>query len=60
MIQVEFIGEDMIRHYSDKGYMILQEETGILYAEAIDGIPCLYTYGETDELIDKVEEEGEE
>lgn len=51
----------MIRHYSDSGLVILQVETGIKYAEAIDGIPCPYTYIETDELIDKPEEmEAEE
>lgn len=61
MIRVELYGDDMIRHYSDSGFVILQVETGIEYAEAIDGIPCPYTYIETDELIDKPEEmEAEE
>lgn len=57
MIQVELYGEDMIRHYSDIGLVILQVETGIKYAEAIDGIPCPYTYIETDELIETEDEE---
>lgn len=57
MIQVELYGEDMIRHYSDVGFVILQVETGIKYAEAIDGIPCPYTYIETDELIETEVEE---
>lgn len=57
MIQVELYGEDMIRHYSDTGLVILQVETGIKYAEAIDGIPCPYTYIETDELIEMEDEE---
>ena len=60
MIQFELYGEDMIRHYSDCGLVILQVETGIKYAEAIDGFPCPYTYIETDELIDKSDEEVEE
>lgn len=57
MIQVELYGEDMIRHYSNIGLVILQVETGIKYAEAIDGIPCPYTYIETDELIETEDEE---
>ena len=37
--------------------MILQVETGILYGEAIDVVPCRYTYAETDEFIDKGDDE---
>lgn len=43
-------GEGLIRTYDKLGYYILQNETGIKYAEAID-IPNRYTYSETDELI---------
>ncbi|MEE0970500.1 MAG: hypothetical protein U0M06_14115 [Clostridia bacterium] len=46
---------NLVRHYSDEGKQILQKETGIVYDEAIDIIPCRYTYEETDTYI--VEEE---
>jgi len=42
---------DRIRHYSDAGMMIRQNETGNEYAEAVDVYPCKYTYTETDEPI---------
>ncbi len=51
---------DKIRHFSENGYTILQVETGIEYGEAVDVIPCRYTYVETDKPIEKVEEEVEE
>lgn len=37
----------LIKNNSDRGMMILQEETGIEYDEAIDVVPCRYTYKET-------------
>ena len=43
-------GDGLIRTYDSEGYYILQNETGIKYAEAID-IPDHYTYSETDEKI---------
>lgn len=46
----------LIRHYSDAGMTILQVETGIEYEDAVDIIPCAYTYMETDHPI---EQEGE-
>lgn len=51
MIQVEYLTDTLIKHYSDQGYLLLQNETGNKYAEPIDRIPCVYTYTETDELI---------
>ena len=51
MIQIEYLTETLIKHYSDEGYMLLQNETGDKYAEPIDRIPCIYTYTETNELI---------
>lgn len=39
---------DRIRHYSDEGYKIRQIETGSIYDDAIDVVPCRYTYEETD------------
>ena len=51
MIREEFISESRVRHYSDSGMMILQTETGRLYEDAVDIVPCPYTYAETDEPI---------
>jgi len=52
MIKTEMVETDMpeprIRHYSDKGMMIRQIETGVLYEDAVDYIPCAYTYEETE------------
>ncbi len=42
--------------YSDEGYKIKQVETGILYEEAIDEENSEYTYEETDEKIEQMEE----
>ena len=53
MIQTEYLNDrTLIKHYSDAGFMLLQVETGIKYAEPIDVVPCRYTYSETDELIE--------
>lgn len=51
MIVTEMI-DDRIRHYSDQGLKILQVETGKLYEDAVDIVPCPYTYDETDEPIE--------
>ncbi len=60
MIISELIeNENRIRHYSDAGFRILQNETGIVYDDAVDVMPCKYTYSETDEMI-PVEEPIEE
>lgn len=49
MIITEYLNDNtLIKHYSDKGRLMRQEETGNLYGEAIDVVPCLYTYTETD------------
>ena len=40
------------RTYSDKGFYILQNETGIKYEEAIDVEESVYTYTETNEPIE--------
>ena len=60
MIKSEIIENgNRIRHYSDSGFRILQNETGVVYDDAVDVMPCKYTYFETDELI-PVEEHVEE
>ena len=53
MIVEEYLNNGtLIKHYSDKGFVLLQTETGFKYSEAIDIIPCPYTYTETDEPIE--------
>ena len=42
---------DRIRHYSDSGNIIRQVETGNLYEDAVDVVPCPYTYEETETPI---------
>lgn len=52
-------GGQYVKHYSDASLMIRQEETGWHYDEAIDVLPCQYTYTETDEPIpEEVETDG--
>lgn len=41
--------DNLVKHYSDENKLILQVETGVKYAEAVDVYPCRYTYEETDE-----------
>lgn len=53
MIQTEYLNDGtLIKHYSDAGFMLLQVETGIKYADPVDVVPCRYTYEETDEVIE--------
>jgi hypothetical protein len=47
---------DRIRHYSDIGMMIRQNEMGYLYAEAVDVYPTRFTYTETDDPIPEPED----
>lgn len=49
-----------IRHYSDSGFRILQNETGIVYDDAVDVMPCRYTYSETEERIEDGDTEASE
>ena len=58
MIIKEFLetredGVNLYRHYSDKGVMLRQIPTGILYSEPIDIEEAPFTYEETDELIER-------
>ena len=53
MILTEYLNDGtLIKHYSDKGVLLLQNETGMKYADPVDIVPCPYTYTETDELAD--------
>lgn len=58
MIQTEYLNDGtLIRHYSDKGVLLLQNETGAMYSDPIDVVPCTYTYTETEELVEEDENE---
>ena len=60
MIKTELLNDGtLIKHYSDEGFLLLQKETGIKYAEPVDINPCPYTYEETDELAELPEEKEE-
>ena len=50
--------DGLIRHYSSLNLKIRQVETGAVYDDAWDIIPCPYTYEETEEVID--DEDSEE
>ena len=46
---------DLVKRYSDQGYLIQNDQTGDKYEEAVDVIG-LYTYTETDEYPEQDEE----
>lgn len=52
-------GTEFLHTYSDGGMMLLQTETGTLYGDAIDVLPCRYTYTETDTPIESEENDEE-
>ena len=56
----EQVSQTCVRHYSDQGLKIRQIETGILYDDAVDVIPCRYTYEESDEPLPDIELNAEE
>lgn len=43
MIKVEYLENNLVRHSHDT-HKIIQVETGIEYDEAVDVMPCVYTY----------------
>ena len=58
MILTEYLNDGVfIKHYSDAGMLLLQNETGIMYSDPVDLVPCGYTYSETDIPIEVEEEE---
>lgn len=57
MIQTEQLNDRLVKTYSDEGFRIKQLETGRIYDEAIDVIPLRYTYEETEEKIELIEED---
>ena len=61
-IQTEYVTQGnrtLIKHKSDAGKFLVQIETGVEYAEAVDVIPCPYTYEESEREIPKIEEVNE-
>ena len=50
-------GVRLFKNYSDKGFRILQQQTGIVYDEAIDVENAPYTYSETGDKIEVSNEE---
>lgn len=48
---------NLIKHYSDEGKYIIQLQTGIEYTEAVDVVPCRYTYVESERSIEEQAEE---
>lgn len=59
MIITEQFG-DRERRYSNLYVKIRQVETGVIYDDAADVIPCPYTYEETDIPIDNEPLEAQE
>ena len=58
-IKTELLNDGtLIKHFSDSGFMLRQNETGALYSDPIDIVPCQYTYTETDIPVD--DETGED
>ena len=45
-------GVNLYRTYSDTGMMILQNETGIEYSEAVDIENAPYTYSESENSVE--------
>lgn len=53
-------GVRLYRTYSDIGNYILQVETNVIYAEAIDVEDALFTYEETEDKIEIEQVEAED
>lgn len=57
-LKTEIINDKLIRHYAEDSqgnrYYIEQIETGVEYEEAVDVIPCRYTYVVTDKKIEEI------
>lgn len=48
-------GVKLFRNYSDEGRKLIQNETGIVYSEAIDVEDAPYTYRESEEFVEQRE-----
>lgn len=53
IVQEELVvgGRKLIRTYSDSNRYIIQNETGVVYSEAVD-VPNKYTYTESEKEIE--------
>lgn len=51
-------GVKLFRTYSDEGKQIIQNETGIVYSEAIDVEDAPYTYSESEEDVELTPEDA--
>lgn len=51
---------ELVRHYSDQNLVLRQVETNELFDDAIDVMPCAFTYEETDIPIEDTEIDAEE
>lgn len=55
MTEIITIGTRQFQKTSSDTFMIRQIETGKIYQEAMDIIPCPYTYEESGELLPELE-----
>jgi len=59
MIHEEIRG-NRVYHYSDAGMKLRKVETGALYDDVLDIIPCPWTYEETDIPVEDIDLPPEE
>lgn len=59
-LKTETLNEKLILHYATdeagNRYFIKQNETGVEYENAVDILPCRYTYSITDKMVDTEQE----
>lgn len=56
------VRNNLEKHYAEdengKRYYIVQVETGVEYSEAVDLVPCRYTYIATDKVVEEYTKEN--
>lgn len=57
---VEINGRNLVKSYSDKGFKIMQNETGIVYDSAVDVDGSPFTYSESEIVSEEYELTNEE
>lgn len=59
-LKTERLENNLVLHYATdeagNKYLIKQNETGIEYENAVDILPCRYTYSITDKMVDNEQE----
>ena len=55
---VDLNGRTFMRTYSDENKIIRKVGTDEIYSEAVDILPCIYEYTETDQPIEATEGEN--